>query len=204
MSNKLPPDVEVEPLYNDLNLVHARAWELLSRAAVDRKSQMHTIQVATVGLDGSPKLRSVILRKVNADARTLIFHTDTRSAKVVELQKDPRIAFHAYDFPKRTQIRIEGVAKLHTSDPLANTQWTNSQQMSRECYRVPVAPGSVMEQPHISDIYLPDGRENFCVVVIQTLHLEWLLLHHVQHRRARFDYADHQESTYSKGVWLGP
>ena len=203
MSKKPSEGVEPEPLFDDLSQVHSRTWELLSEAAVDRLSPMHTPVVATIASDGSPRVRTVVLRKVDAAGRMLVFHTDTRSIKIEELRKDSRISLHTYDAPRRTQIRIEGVATIHTDDRFAQVQWDASQPMSRECYRIPVAPGTPMPKPMTSEIWLAEGRINFAAVVIEARVVEWLLLHHQQHRRARFEYEPGGE-TFTKAEWLGP
>jgi len=186
MSSKVQEGVEGEPLFSDLAEVQKRVWELLVRAANDRKSPMHTPTVATIGLDGGPRLRTVVLRRVVQESNELFFHTDSRAIKISELQRDARLSMHFYDAGKKTQIRLEGIAQVHTSGEVADEQWSRSQPMSREIYRIPQPPGEVLETPGIERPWLEDGRENFATVVLGPTRIEWLLLHHTQHRRAEF------------------
>ncbi|MGD9409624.1 MAG: pyridoxamine 5'-phosphate oxidase, partial [Thiohalocapsa sp.] len=53
-----------EHFYNDLDATFDQVWQRLGRGAVDRRSGFHTVQLASVGLDGAPRVRTVVLRGV--------------------------------------------------------------------------------------------------------------------------------------------
>jgi hypothetical protein len=78
--------------YDDLPQTLRACWTLLERGAADRRSAFHTLAVATTGLDGRPRVRTVVSRRVDPPARAVRFHADSRSAKVAELRADPRLA----------------------------------------------------------------------------------------------------------------
>ncbi|NBR79124.1 MAG: pyridoxamine 5'-phosphate oxidase, partial [Alphaproteobacteria bacterium] len=59
---------------------------MLERGAADRRSAFHTPTVATIGLDGRPRLRTIVLRACDTANRSLRFHTDARSDKINELR----------------------------------------------------------------------------------------------------------------------
>lgn len=169
----------------------SECFRLLARAVADRRAPMHTPSVASLGLDGRPRARVVVLRGFDASARTLRFHTDVRSEKFHELSADPRIAVLFYDAALKVQIRVEGRATLHHDDAVADQAWQDSQAMSRHCYATTPAPGSAIEEG--GAFHVPKGREltddgkpHFVAVVTHFDRLEWLWLGSDGHRRARF------------------
>lgn len=189
-----------------LDEVRASAFALLSRAVADRRAPMHTLSVGTAGLDGRPRLRSVILRSLDAATLSLRFHTDLRSAKVAELRRDPRLAILGYDPGQKVQIRIEGEATLHHADALAARAWAASQPMSRQCYGAepgpgtPIGDGGAFRLP-CTEPDFEAGQSNFVAVVCAIATLDWLYLAHSGHRRAHFEWARQGECV---GRWLVP
>ncbi len=195
----LPRDASAEML--------ARCWDLLEQAASDRRAAMHLVHVATVGLDGAPQVRAVVLRGVDRAAGTVRFHTDARSAKVAEILAEPRVTVHGYDPEARVQLRLHGVATLHADDALADASWAESANASRVCYRGAHGPGTPLEAPEAADPGEaerrpadPDaGREHFRAVLVTVERFEWLHLAHGGHRRAV-----HVRETGWQGRWLAP
>lgn len=194
--------------YDDLDGTRAAAWQLLARGAADRRSGFHHPVISNLGLDGRPRSRVMILRHVDIAARTLRLHTDMRSEKIGEFAADPRVAMIGYDAGDKAQIRIEGVARLHHDDAIADAAWAASQRMSRACYGTNPAPGSVLDAG--GDFALPDaqndealaaGRANFAALVITTMRMEWLYLAFEGHRRARFIW---DETGAATSEWLVP
>lgn len=189
----------------DLQAVIAEAMRLLSRAVADRRSPLHTPTIATVGLDGRPQLRTVVLRGFDTARRELRFHTDARSPKIAELRAEPRVGIHGYDPGAKIQIRIDATATLHAGDAVADNAWIASQPMSRVCYATAPAPGSAIGEggaftlPTGAD-EIAAGRENFVAVIAQIDALEWLHLAHTGHRRARFRWSEDGV----EGTWLAP
>ena len=94
----------------ELSAVLERAFGLLAEGAANRRMPLHTPALATVGRDGRPRIRTVVLRGVDAEARTVRFHTDSRSDKISELADDPRYALLGYDADAKVQIRVEGLS----------------------------------------------------------------------------------------------
>lgn len=73
--------------------IRQQIWKELGRASVDRHHEWRTPVLATVGCDGSPNARTVVLSKVDAKLLTFCFYTDARSEKVSELAKEPKAVF---------------------------------------------------------------------------------------------------------------
>lgn len=191
--------------YNDLSAAWTRAWAELTRAVTDRHHGFHVAQMATLGADGAPDIRSLILRAADGDNQLLRLHSDARSTKCVQLQAEPRAALQVYDAPGRLQLRIQGRVSLHASDVLANHAWQETHATSRVCYRVQPGPGSALGAPDGYAHAAPDGtgsdpgRECFRVLLLSADVVEWLYLAAEGHRRARWRRADGW-----RGEWLAP
>jgi len=193
MTRPPPPDTPAEAL--------ASAFRLLARGVADRRSPFHTPTLATRGADGAPNLRTVVLRGFDAASRTLRIHTDRRSAKAAEIAAEPRAMLHAYDPGAQVQLRLAGRARLHLDDEVAEAAWAASREMSRMCYAAAAAPGSPLAAPAPTPRDALAGRANFAVVLMAVDSLDWLLLAHEGHRRARFRWE--ADGTLSAG-WIAP
>ena len=65
--------------------------------------------LATVGPDGQPSARLVLLKMV--DASGFVFYTNLRSRKGRDLATNPRAALTVHWQPLEVQVRIEGIAE---------------------------------------------------------------------------------------------
>lgn len=195
-----------EPAYDDsLDGTLAGALDLIDEGVADRRSPFHTPTLATVRADGSPSLRTVILRGFARESMQLWFHTDRRSPKLAEIARDPRVAFHVYDPAWKVQIRIDGVADAHRGDEAARAAWQAAAPPSRECYRIEPGPSVVIDDPARAVIGPapadPDaGFANFVLVAVAISGLEWLDLAAAGHRRARFSW----RGASVESTWLAP
>ena len=82
--------------------------EEIGKFIEERKS----LQVATLGRDGAPHLTTLWFAVVDGD---IVFETFTKSQKIVNLQRDPRIAVLLEDGEQYNQLRgvsINGRAEL--------------------------------------------------------------------------------------------
>lgn len=68
------------------------------------------MSVATVGADGRPSLRMVLLRGI--DARGLVFYTNLNSRKAHDIGTNPWVALCLHWKSMSRQIRVEGRAEL--------------------------------------------------------------------------------------------
>jgi pyridoxamine 5'-phosphate oxidase len=180
---------------NDLALSFERAVDLLVRGAHDRHSAAHTPAIATVGLDGAPRLRTVVLRRFDRASMTAWFHSDVRSSKVAELRAHPAIGLLVYDRGHKIQLRLSGEGVLHTGDAVTEDHWARTSPQGRRTYGVAPGPGALIEHPGQADESIDvagpaQQREQFVVVEMVASRLEWLYLSHAGHRRASFERAD--------------
>ena len=190
-----------EPLpgwYDDLEGFEVNAWQQLTRGAADRRSAFHTPVVASVGPNGEPNARTVVLRGCDPKERTLRFHTDKRAAKVAELQASPSLCLVFYDKGQKLQLRVRGRAELHGStSEIGGEAWDKTRSFSRECYRVAPDPGSpIGKGGEYGHSERTDGGDAFTAVVVHIETIEALYLAAAGHRRASF--------TISARQWLVP
>ena len=187
-------------------------WHELEKALTDGNHGWHLAAIASVGADGGPDCRTVVLRAVDPEARTVAFHTDRRAAKIATLQRDPRVSVLVYDRALRIQLRAAGEASVHLDDDLADAAWQRSSPSSRRCYLAPHAPSSTLEDfsPNLPGDLLhraPDeagselGRDNFALVTVRLDVIDWLHLRHDGHVRARFSW-DRDGALFSE--WVAP
>ena len=171
-----------------------------TEGAADPGSVWRNLALGTVGLDGTPQVRTVVLRGFSG--RVLEVHTDTRSAKHAELLACPAATLHGWDAAGRIQLRASGVARLHVGDDVAGAAWAALRGRTRATYRVRPGPGTALAGP---DNPTPDGPEDearqvFCVIRLALHRLDWLHLAEGGHRRAVITWTDGAE----RGGWVVP
>lgn len=159
----------------------------LAAAAASARHPLHLVTVATLGADGAPQARTVVLRGFDAERKVLWFHTDSRSPKAAAIARDGRVALHWYDADARLQIRISADAVVHRGDPIVHAAWRATPPMSRACYASPAAPGTPLAAfPVAAPAPAPDddrGLAHFAVVRCQFTTVELLALHASGHER---------------------
>lgn len=193
-----------------LDDVLSGCWRMLAEGAKRARHPFHTPVLGTSG-HGGCDLRTVVLRSVDPDARELICHTDLRSAKCAQVRRDPRVSWLFYDAQAKVQLRIGGVAEVHSGDPLALERWRSSPTRSRRCYGVVPGPGTPIER---AESGLPEPYtertptveesdpwvEHFAVLRTRVERVEWLHLRAKGHLRARFEWSDGELAS----TWLIP
>jgi hypothetical protein len=186
---------------DDLSEVLAEAFRLLARGVADRRSAFRTPTVASVGPDGAPRLRTMVLRRFDPVARRLALHSDQRSAKLADIAGEPRLADHVYDSHAALQIRLSATAQIHAGDEVAHAAWAASAPSARVGYAISPAPGTAIPAPLPAGTDAETGFCNFAVLALTFDTLEWLWLYHGGHRRARFTWA---ADGSVESTWLVP
>jgi pyridoxamine 5'-phosphate oxidase len=82
----------------------ARSW--LSEAEAAEPNDPNAIALATVGADGLPNVRMVLLKDIEADA--FVFYTNYGSAKAREIDAAGKAAFVMHWKSLRRQVRVRG------------------------------------------------------------------------------------------------
>lgn len=192
-------------LHENLTELSRDCWNLLFRAAVQRRHEMHTPALTTAQIVASEGVhfgtRTVVLRETNVEDRRLTFYTDFRSEKVKDLQRQPRHVWHFYDKGQKVQIRATADAVIHHQNERTQQIWQNIPPRNRKDYCALQPPGSIIEQPQAAtpDFFLKDGPtventdygyENFVVVHAFVTQIDWLHLHREGHQRARLIFTN--------------
>lgn len=80
-------------------------------------TEVNAMVVATVGDDGAPTSRFVLLKGV--DEGGFVFYTNTRSRKGRDLAHDPRCSLLFPWYPLERQVRVDGVAERLEAEEVA-------------------------------------------------------------------------------------
>jgi pyridoxamine 5'-phosphate oxidase len=178
-----------------LDTLLVAAWARLQRGVRDKRAAARHVILATRGRNGWPQARIVVLRGADKDASLLEVHTDLRSAKIAELQADPRAMLQAWDLRAHLQIRAEVRAEI-LSGPQVAARWDRVPEGSRMAYGSTPAPGQPIADA--LDYIKHPNAQDFAAV---NLHVQAFDLVHLgaDHRRARFERADGWA-----GHWLAP
>jgi pyridoxamine 5'-phosphate oxidase len=97
----------------EINMTHdpfALFEDWYAEAKQSEPNDPNAIALATVGADGMPSLRMVLLK--GHDPRGFVFYTNRESRKAGELAADPQAALLFHWKSLRRQIRIEGPVSL--------------------------------------------------------------------------------------------
>lgn len=195
-----------------LGAVLSECWHLLADGAAEPQHDFHTTALATPHSGLGCTLRTVVLRKVDPEARELFFYTDLRSRKIGEIQQDPRVALLFNSLSEDTQIRVQAEAAIHHRDDVAEAAWQDLSPRRRREYLVSGPRGlpwawatsglpAELEGRDPSAAESEAGRLNFAVVVCRVRQMDWLFLTPYGHRRAVFSWnGDDQLQT----SWLVP
>lgn len=196
---------------NDLNAALIFAHEALNAAAGNRTSPARLLALATMGLDGSPQARTVMLREFRADSHDLTIHTDVRTPKVAEMRRAPGAQCVFWDQTRELQLRLSGKVSVHDGDELARAAWEGVDLAGRFSYLTDLPPSREIGGP-TSGREAMDGRlplpqeaalgwDNFAVLVLKLTEIDWVLLDGAGHRRARFTFDD---QGLAAATWLIP
>ena len=119
----------------------------LTRGVKDRKHAFHTPVISNVDAEGGIDSRVVVLRKFDPANLILNFHTDFRSPKVSNLQKNNKSFFVLYDHKLKIQLRIKTTSSINNQNEKAKEMWDKTRLFSRKCYLTLKDPSSVTEFP---------------------------------------------------------
>lgn len=173
--------------------IRKRVWMELARAALDRHHEWRTPVLATLGLDGAPNARTVVLRHTDATLRTLDFYTDSRSPKIAELAAQPQATLLFWSTRLNWQLRARVNIKALTSGQEVEAVWAKLKQ-SRAAgdYLTVAAPGDKLSaadaKPFCEDAAAAaatNSQHHLAILKAQVDEIDWLELSRNGHRRAK-------------------
>ncbi|WP_435625146.1 pyridoxamine 5'-phosphate oxidase family protein [Flagellimonas sp.] len=139
--------------------------------------------LATKGLNDDIGLRTVVLRKVDADLRCT-FYTDNRSNKVKEIKEDYTVSALFLHPKKLWQITLKGKVRIETNPEELKTYWNGIPLKSRKDYTTHLAPGSHISEGN--DIEYLENSSFFSILHIIPEQIEFLKLGRPSHLRVLF------------------
>jgi len=170
-------------------------WAEFERATRERAHPFRQPVVMSVDEEGYPSGRVLTLREADEQRRILRFHIDRRSPKFAQFKKQPVVGVVFYDGPGKWQVRVRGIAMLHTDDAVARSAWDRCLPISKRTYLATSVPGmeidwdapSVfppgLERRRPTEEESEAGYQNFAVLLVDVVELDSLHLAGDGHRR---------------------
>ena len=165
--------------------IEAAVWDELARAVRDKAHPWRVAVLATVDGDGADA-RSVVLRDLEAEGRTLLIYTDARSPKAQQVAAQPHGMLVLWSPALGWQLRLRVALTLETQGLRVSSRWARLKlSPAAQDYLSPLPPGTALDTP------APErhSREHFALITAQVQSVDWLELHAQGHRRARFSAA---------------
>ena len=171
-------------------------WRPLLRGARQREGrspQARWLQLATVGADGAPRVRTLVFRGWGGPAQ-LDLLTDRRSGKSEELRAEPRVEL-CWLLPKaRSQFRLRGrrlAMDTEANDTARQQHWQQLHPGARSLWGWP-EPGAPLDADAAFPAELTDGTPlpdcfELVRITIEQVELLELTGHPHQRRRWRAD-----------------
>ncbi len=166
----------------DLQTLHDQIADRLAAAVTTRRGAWRTPVLSTIDADGAPNARTVVIRAIHPDTRSLEIFTDNRSAKIGEIAAEPRTSLTFWDPVDAEQLRLTGTCAAVADHNLVAQRWDSIGPRGHALYGEP-------------------GRQNFVVLKLQWTVWDWLWIGDIVHRRARFDWST--DGQYS-ARWIEP
>ena len=203
---------EIPKYYDNLDLTLEEILGLIQRGVKDRKSGFHNFVLATSSFENEPDARTVVLRGFDSEKMEISFHSDLRSQKINQLNKNKNVCLVFYDEKRKIQLRIKGKTNIKKSFQEA---WDKLTNWSKRCYLTENPPGQESKKPSsgFSEEFAFDapsleqtkeGFKNFGQIRVSINQIEWLFLASQGHRRALFEVIKSDGKFSIEGKWLIP
>lgn len=125
----------------ELRAVFDGLWVALAEAT-GRRTPLTLGYLGTIGLDGTPQVRAVILRRTDHDDGAVYVATRADSAKVAEVGREPRVGLTFVDGDAGVQLRLTGRARVVVDAGERALAWQGFADHNRALYRSALVPGS--------------------------------------------------------------
>jgi len=163
--------------------IYSSIVQNLQEALTTKEHPFNYFSLATVGLSKTPRLRTILLRSVDADLN-IIFYTDRRSKKVTHIRENSNVSLLFFHPKKLMQFYIKGHASIVTDQEMLQSLWNEIPTKSKKDYITELGPGTVINKNSRID-YL-DNENYFCVIKIITDKIEYLELKQPNHVRVEY------------------
>ncbi len=159
----------------------------------------------------------MIVRDFEHSARSMTFFTDVRIPKISQIRNDARVSLLFYDPEEKNQMRIEGHAQTVAGGEPTRIAWDALPVPARRDYMADQAPAFVSSIPtsglpeefdhtNVDLASTEHAYENFAIMAVKFVTLDWLFLADSGNRRARHEWSK-DETPFRKpcrSAWLVP
>lgn len=149
------PDQYPLDIIPDLPALEDLIWEKLQNPDKPSLDTWSLACLATIDGD-SPRQRTVVIRLAKRIEGKLWFHTDARTNKLIEIERNPNISLTFYDPAHLMQVVMQAKANL-VSEVDRKQHWESATDSSLRQYLAPFPPG---KECSYSSCNLPDSARN--------------------------------------------
>ncbi len=183
--------------FSDLDKGESRIWDLLSQGVVNKKSKFHTPTLSTIN-GNAINSRTIILRKVDNKTKMLLFYSDSRSRKVLNIEQNNNITVHLYEPRYKLQVQLYGHADIENKTEKTKDIWNSLSSYSKKNYLSALSPGEKINS--LDGIkYNKDNEEafhNFSLIYFKVSKLECLQLSDINNIRVEYVYYKSSDKKY--------
>lgn len=129
-----------------LNDLFQESWKELQASTEQKEHPFRLCSMATTGKKGKVYQRTLVFRKLDQD-RNLLFYTDSRSAKVKQLQENPVAGLLFYDRNNKLQLFVQGEIAVITSGEIYEHHRQRIDGRSVNDYNTLSPPGKRIKNP---------------------------------------------------------
>jgi hypothetical protein len=181
--SRFPLEDEPGAAPTSLPAIEALLWAELAAAPQDKSHPWRMMTLATLGLDAQADARLVVIREVDASARSLCFFTDARSPKVAQMQHCDKGTLVCWNAARGWQLRLKVSLSVADSGLAVSSRWARLKMTpAAHDYLSPLPPGALLNQPTVER----GSREFFAMVTATVDQIDWLELNRAGQRRALF------------------
>lgn len=171
-----------------------------------KQVQSRYIQLASCGIDGQPRVRTVVFRGFTEHSNYLAIHTDIRSEKCAQFAENQLCEINWYFTESREQFRIAGKVIQANGDTsefaaLRQTHWQQLSVAAKADYTktvpgipLPTEPETISNSQSATEQQLATPHNNFVLLLIEPKTIDHVMLLPTPHQRV-FHNCD------EKGVW---
>lgn len=180
----------------DLAQLFNASWAVLLPQSVSNRVDARLATLATLGADGAPEARGVVLRAADPARCTIDIFTDASTRKCAEIAADPRAALTLWREDVLLQLRLRGTIAV-IEGPQAQAAWAGLSDRALPDYGVTPVPGTPITAP---DAYTrtPDAAR-FAILRLTVDTMDVVSLNRPTHSRAVYERRDGW-----RGQWCAP
>ena len=145
------------------------------------------VQLATIGIDNTPRVRTVVFRGWSEDYEMEIY-TDKRSQKCNELALNDNVEICWFFSKSKCQFRFRGTSRI-VLDKENVHHWEKLSEKSKSLWSWPTPGANYLFDKRInnsSNNKIKNPKGNFILLKIDVTHVDQLLLKQPIHERRRW------------------